>query len=72
MAKRMLVHDRRLIGNAPSIAQNTYVVGQKVAIGHIVAWVGGVCQVPARARRADYHVPWPRAREDYMKIRRHR
>jgi hypothetical protein len=40
MTKRMLIHDRRLQGNAPAIAQNTYVVDQGVSTAHIVGWVG--------------------------------
>lgn len=40
MPKRMLVHDRRLHGNAPAIAQNTYVVDKNTSTSHIVGWVG--------------------------------
>jgi len=40
MPKRMIVHDTRLQGNAPHIAQNTYKVDAKVAISHCVGWIG--------------------------------
>ena len=39
MLKRMLVHDQRLEGNPPSIAQNTYQVDQTTSTRHIVDWV---------------------------------
>ncbi|WP_425228227.1 hypothetical protein [Sphingomonas sp.] len=39
MAKRMLLHDTRLNGNAPHIAQNIYRVGPKDKIANIVSWV---------------------------------
>jgi len=40
MPNRMLVHDRRLAGTAPFIAQNTYLVNAGVATNHIIDWVG--------------------------------
>lgn len=40
MPKRMLVHDRRLAGAAPFIAQNTYLVNAGVTTNHIIDWVG--------------------------------
>jgi hypothetical protein len=40
MPKRMIVHDKRLEGKAPRIAQNTYVVDQPVDISHCIGWVG--------------------------------
>lgn len=40
MPKRMLVHDRRLEGNPPSIAQNIYPVDESVATTQIIRWIG--------------------------------
>lgn len=40
MPKRMLVHDHRLGGNPPHIAQNTYEVNRHTPVAHIVAWIG--------------------------------
>ncbi len=40
MPKRMLVHDTRLSGTAPSIAQNTYSVDGSVSTSHICEWIG--------------------------------
>ncbi|MCC7496915.1 MAG: hypothetical protein IT160_05010 [Bryobacterales bacterium] len=39
MAKRMILHDSRLAGTAPHIAQNIYVVDGNVNIEHCVGWV---------------------------------
>jgi hypothetical protein len=39
MPKRMLIHDRRLEGNPPSIAQNTYQVDLTTSTQHIIDWV---------------------------------
>jgi len=40
MPKRMLVHDQRLKGGAPSIAQNTYLVTAATPTTHVINWVG--------------------------------
>jgi hypothetical protein len=40
MPKRMLVHDKRLHGTAPRIAQNIYTVDVKTPTTHIIDWVG--------------------------------
>lgn len=40
MPKRMLVHDRRLAGTAPFIAQNTYVVDATTSTDHAIRWIG--------------------------------
>jgi hypothetical protein len=40
MTKRMLVHDQRLQGSAPFIAQNTYVVTSATTTSHVIDWVG--------------------------------
>lgn len=40
MPKRMIVHDTRLEGTAPRIAQNTYKVNGGVEISHCIGWVG--------------------------------
>ncbi len=40
MAKRMLVHDARLSGHSPRIAQNQYEVDDTVPTDHIVGWIG--------------------------------
>jgi hypothetical protein len=39
MAQRMILHDKRLLGNPPAIVQNTYDVDQTVALQHCVGWV---------------------------------
>jgi hypothetical protein len=39
MAQRMILHDKRLLGNPPSIVQNIYDVDATVAIQHCVGWV---------------------------------
>jgi hypothetical protein len=36
----MIVHDSRLLGNAPPIAPNIYTVNATVAIEHCVSWIG--------------------------------
>jgi len=40
MSGRMLLHDRRLEGNPPSIAENTYQVDANTSTRHMVDWVG--------------------------------
>jgi hypothetical protein len=40
MAERMIVHDKRLDGRSPHIAQNIYEVDENVDIQHCVGWVG--------------------------------
>ncbi len=40
MPKRMLVHDARLNGASPSIAQNQYEVGAGDPTDHIIGWIG--------------------------------
>jgi hypothetical protein len=40
MPGRMIVHDTRLAGTPPSIAQNIYGVNAAVEIEHCVAWIG--------------------------------
>lgn len=42
--KRMLLHDRRLRGNPPSIAQNTYQVDASTNTLGMVRWVGTYAQ----------------------------
>lgn len=39
MMQRMILHDKRLLGNPPPIVQNTYNVDDKVSIEHCVGWV---------------------------------
>jgi hypothetical protein len=39
MGKSMLIHDRRLSGNAPAMAQNIYKVDESVAIKHALGWI---------------------------------
>jgi hypothetical protein len=39
MTKRMLVHDKRLGGIAPFIAQNTYTVDASVTTAHLCGWI---------------------------------
>ena len=40
MPKRMLLHDTRLLGDSPQIAQNTYRVDASVSISHCIGWIG--------------------------------
>jgi len=39
LAGKMILHDRRLIGNAPPTAPNIYVVDATVPIRHCIGWV---------------------------------
>ncbi len=39
MSGRMIWHDSRLLGKAPSIAANTYVVDATVSIDHAIGWI---------------------------------
>lgn len=39
MSSSMLVHDRRLAGQAPKLAPNTYLVDQTTSIDHALGWI---------------------------------
>jgi hypothetical protein len=40
----MLIHDTRLIGNAPKIAENQWPVDASVPMSHVVGWTGDVAK----------------------------
>ncbi len=40
MPNRMLVHDARLSGKSPNIAQNQYEVNATVPTDHVIGWIG--------------------------------
>lgn len=40
MPKRMLVHDQRLAGTSPAIAQNIYEVTAATPTEHVIGWIG--------------------------------
>jgi hypothetical protein len=48
----MLIHDKRLIGSTPAMAQNIYGVDGTVPVQHILGWAGGVAHgTPGGLRR---------------------
>ncbi len=47
----MLVHDKRLVGTAPAIANNIYDVDGSVPVGHILGWTNVVATGAGGLRR---------------------
>ena len=48
----MLIHDKRLIGSSPAIAQNIYEVDSTVPVAHILGWTNTVARgTPGGLRR---------------------